>query len=104
MSTEQPMATVGDDQFVYQTATERPPSEAVVAAIAAQTDDAPIAIAGEYGPLYEVVDPGALDALFDSSGGPDRSEGTVTFTYANRRVEVDTTGRVVLRPLEQEQV
>ncbi|SFC62821.1 hypothetical protein SAMN05444422_11286 [Halobiforma haloterrestris] len=99
MSTEQ-LSTEpepNDGRFVYRGDDDRPLSEAVVAAVAADdgTDDV-TAVAREYGPLYDAIDPGALDSLFDSSGTPDRS-GSVSFSYANRRVEVDSTGRVVLR-------
>ena len=43
-------------------------------------------------PLYTVVDPDALDSLFD-----DRvSAGSVTFDYHGYTVTADSTGRVVL--------
>jgi hypothetical protein len=40
-------------------------------------------------PLYDVVDPDALDALFVSGGGC-----RVAFSYADRRVVVDGAGTV----------
>jgi len=48
-------------------------------------------------PLYESVDPDALDALFeakDSSATP--GELTVTFTVAERQVTVHGSGEVVV--------
>lgn len=89
------------ENFVYQAEPEQPLSEAVVTAIAVQSDaEDVIDVAHEFGPLYDAIDPGALDALFDSSNGSDRSRGGVTFTYAGRCVKVDTTGRVTLCSIE----
>lgn len=74
-------------------ATELQPSEHVVQAIAARTDEDPL----ELSPLYEAVDPDALDALF---GGPARegsgSVGKVRFVYEGYEVTVHADGTVDL--------
>lgn len=46
----------------------------------------------ELPPLYDVVDPDALDTLFRD---PDVT-GTVSFTYMDRRVSVDPGGTVTI--------
>ncbi|MXV62471.1 hypothetical protein GS429_10420 [Natronorubrum sp. JWXQ-INN-674] len=85
------------DRFVYQAEPDQPPSEAVITAIAMQSEaDDLTAVADELDPLYNAIDPSALDALFDSSGTHDRSTGAVTFEYADRHVRIDTTGRIEL--------
>jgi hypothetical protein len=42
-------------------------------------------------PLYESIDPDALDALFESADG---NSVQVEFEYAGRHVVVDSSGRV----------
>lgn len=78
-----------------ETATEtRPTSETVIEAIADQADVDPL----EFDvPLGEVVDPDALDALFDPQFGEPRREGRVEFVYGEYRVAVvsDATGVAV---------
>lgn len=75
------------------------PSRAVVEAVAEAEDVDPTDLA----PLYGVVDPDALDALFTSplseSNAP-TTAGTVTFTYEGYRVEVTGGGRVSLEDAE----
>ncbi|ADD04075.1 uncharacterized protein Nmag_0487 [Natrialba magadii ATCC 43099] len=91
--------TPAEGRFTYQAEPDQPPSVAIVSAIAEQEDLDVLSVADELEPLYNVVDPTALDALFDvSSDAPelDRAGGSVTFAYAGRTVTVDTTGRVIL--------
>ena len=84
-------------RFVYQADADQPLSEAVIAAIGTHSDvDGPLAVADEFGPLYDVIDPAALDSLFESTPTQERSDGSVSFDYAGRHVTVDTTGRVEL--------
>lgn len=92
----------GSDRFVVRVRENRRWSEALVDAVAAHAGVDSLALADEYGPLYNAVDPTALDALFDSSGETDRSAttGVVTFTYAGRRITVETPDRIELVPLE----
>ncbi|RQG92387.1 HalOD1 output domain-containing protein [Natrarchaeobius chitinivorans] len=88
--------------FVHQAEPGQPLSEAITVAVSKREElDDPVAVAREFGPLYESIDPSALDALFDSSGTLERSAGTVSFAYAGYRVTVDTTGRVELSDLDR---
>ncbi|WP_123537242.1 HalOD1 output domain-containing protein [Halosimplex salinum] len=66
------------------------PSEAVVSAVAAHRNVDPMALP----PLYEVLDPDALDALFRS---PDGEQGTATFEYADCTVVYSSDGSVDVR-------
>lgn len=55
----------------------------------------------ELPPLFEVVDPDALAAIFASPlGGPRRTEGTVTFPYAGYQVAVSADGSITAEPLD----
>jgi len=72
------------------------PSEAVVEALADAKGVDPL----ELEPLYEVIDPDALDALFDPRGDGDRRAGRVEFRTSGYRVEVTSTGRVHLTSLD----
>ncbi len=48
-------------------------------------------------PLYETIDPDALDAFLQGSNSTDaRPERSVEFSYCTYRVTVDATGRVQL--------
>ena len=48
----------------------------------------------ELPPLYEVIDPDALDALVDPVGG--RLGFTVTFEYAGCKITITDDGEVVI--------
>lgn len=51
------------------------------------------------GPLYESIDPDALDKLFrPTPSGKARSEGTVTFDYADCEITVHSDGLLRVRP------
>lgn len=68
-----------------------PVSQRVVRAVAAETDAEPL----EMEPLYDVIDPEGLNALFEPTKcGPTRSAGTVTFRYAGCAVTVHADGGV----------
>ena len=72
-------------------------STAVVETVAVACDCEPT----ELDPLYEIVDPDALDTVIQSSGnGPAAGETTVTFEVADRSVAVHDGGAVVVRPAE----
>ncbi|WP_265111193.1 HalOD1 output domain-containing protein [Halosolutus halophilus] len=73
-------------------APERPPSEAVIDAVATASGIDAIELAGEFGPLYDAIDPTALDALFDRED----AIGSVRFHYAGYQVAVDHEGRIEL--------
>lgn len=83
---------------------ERPPSQAVVEAVAEAEGVRPTDLAPpEYESLHAVVDPAALDALFaDRSNNTRRPRGTVSFRFCDFDVTVDRDGRVTLEePTEQ---
>lgn len=77
---------------------ERPPSQAVVEAIAALEGISPAKLRPpEYEPLHDVVDPEALDALFaERAGGRSRPGGSVTFHYCGYEVTVEECGTVTI--------
>lgn len=64
-----------------------PPSEGIIEALAEETDTDPLALP----PLYETIDPEALDRLF-----ADRDDGTVTFSYCGYAVTVQHNGEVIV--------
>jgi hypothetical protein len=66
------------------------PSEAVVSSVAAHKGVDEVALP----PLYETLDPDALDALFTGLAG---TNGQVTFDYAGCAVECTSDGRVDVR-------
>ena len=71
-----------------------PPQIAVIETIAVALDRETTALE----PLYEFVDPDALDALLrsnDSSATP--NDITVTFSVADRQVTVHSSGDVIVR-------
>lgn len=56
-------------------------------------------IPGELTPLFDQLDPEALDALFAPiQGGPARNQGHVKFPYAGFSVIVHANGRIALDP------
>lgn len=67
------------------------PSEAVIYRVAEQQDVDPV----ELPPLYESIDPDALDSLVQSSAASD-SQLEVEFTYAGHDVTVTGSGTVLL--------
>ena len=47
-------------------------------------------------PLYEHVDPDALDTVFTHTAGDRRAEGSVSFEFAEHPVTVHSSGEVVV--------
>lgn len=73
-------------------------STAVVLAVAAADDDDPTAME----PLYDVVDPDALNALFDRPNAPRaRVDARFAFEYRGYRVALEATGRGYLYDLDE---
>lgn len=70
-----------------------PPSETVVTAVATLTDRPQ----HELPPLWEAIDPEALDDLFQGAGNVP-GDGHLAFDYANHRVTVRATGLVTIEP------
>lgn len=70
------------------------PSDAVVDAVADVVSGGPTS----FGPLYDRIDPDALDAIFRPSGaGPPADGIRVSFSLADRLVVVHGDGDVVVR-------
>lgn len=63
-------------------------SEAVAVALGADI--------GELEPLYTVIDPDALNQLFESVASTHRMEGTVSFTFNGCTVRVSANGKIVV--------
>ncbi|WP_121822608.1 HalOD1 output domain-containing protein [Halostella salina] len=70
------------------------PSVAVAETVALAADSEPTLI----DPLFEELDPGALDAVVRSDGA---AEPTVSFTVCEYEVTVSSDGEVVVRPAER---
>ncbi|WP_411964818.1 HalOD1 output domain-containing protein [Haloferax sp. YSMS24] len=68
------------------------PSAAVVEVYAVATNQNPSVL----DPLFEFIDPDALDTLVRSSVSASADDVTVSFTVADRRVTVDSSGLVVV--------
>lgn len=72
------------------------PCAAVIELVAIASDCEPTAIE----PLYESVDPDALDALVRSKGARSTErDATVSFAFAGHDVTVRSTGVVAVRPV-----
>ena len=70
------------------------PSTAVVETVAVAINREPTATE----PLYESVDPDALDALMQSDSVQTAAESvTISFVFADQEVTVHSTGEVVVR-------
>lgn len=78
---------------IIRTTRDESVSETVVSAVAEATDVDPLALDPR---LYEVIDPDALDRLFNEA----QSEGRVGFTMAGCQVSVHADDHVVVVPLD----
>lgn len=81
-----------DGTYRVSIAEHENPSEAVVRATMAVTN----AELGEIDPLYERIDPEALDAVFED--GRTTRRGTVYFEYCECEIAVEDGERISLRP------
>ncbi|WP_321112971.1 HalOD1 output domain-containing protein [Halorussus salinisoli] len=73
-------------------------SEAVVTAVADAKGVSPVAVTP---PLYDVIDPEALEAVVASmTSRPDEPAGHVEFPYNGFRITVTGDGRVSVTPNE----
>lgn len=71
------------------------PCEAVVETVAIAANVGPTTL----DPLYESVDPDALDALIRPDGmGPKNGDVTLAFEYAGQDVTIRSDGVLVVRP------
>jgi hypothetical protein len=77
--------------------TETKPSAAVIEMVATALEVAPT----EVEPLYNAVDPDALDrVVVDPVGDRDTTAVEVSFTFADREVTVKGAGAVVVEPVD----
>jgi hypothetical protein len=77
-------------------AAETPPSTAVIEAVADFKGLDPMDLDQ---PLFEVIDPDALDSLIGHNGSDqEKYETTVEFTYDDCRVQVSGDGSVAVSP------
>jgi hypothetical protein len=75
----------------------KPFTEQIVAAVATAADCSP----RELPPLYEAIDPDALDRLFAPTyGGGLRSDGRVIFEYAGYEVVIHSPNDVDVNPTD----
>jgi hypothetical protein len=78
------------DEFDWE---ETPPSTAVVEVVSRALNVEPTAVE----PLYDVVDPDALDRLVDTDAADrSRSATRTEFAYEGLRVTVESVGRVAV--------
>lgn len=74
---------------------DEPVTRAVVRAMSAETESDSM----DLPPLYSVLDPDALNALFATpSGSSSRSDCAVSFDYHGREVRVTSPGTVQISP------
>lgn len=73
------------------------PSTAVIKTVAIALDREPTTI----DPLYEFVDPDALDTVIQSYGAAtDTDPVTVSFVFAEQQITIYSSGEVVVHPVE----
>lgn len=91
-----PPTAAESDAVTYVRDPDEPPSRSVIRAVASVNGTDPT----EMQPLYEAIDPDALDRVFES--GPDRSQpltdGLVSFRFGACHVTVYADGRTVVEP------
>ena len=81
----------------YQIPGDESVSMAIVRAVAAMEGQTP----GTLRPLAEVLDPGALDTIFEPThDGGSRPGGHLSFVYSSCRVTVDNGEYLTVEPLE----
>lgn len=82
---------------IVRSAENKSISEQVILAVAEATGTDPT----QLGPLYDVIDPDALDQLFQRRSGLPRAGSRVDFTMDGCEVTVHGSGKVVVTPPEQ---
>lgn len=91
-----PHGTAQSDSLTYEREPDEPPSLSVIRAVAAVNETDPTRMR----PLYEAIDPDALDHLFASTSrrSTPLSHGFVSFRYGDCDVTVYGDGRTVVSP------
>lgn len=78
----------------YELSAEESPTEGVVQALATAAGASPL----ELDPLYNTLDPEALDTLFSPSPSGGRSGEYIVFEYEGYEVTFFSEGRVTVAP------
>ena len=89
---------MGEGGDTVDTSYRSSPSQTVVTAVA-DAEDVPVEelCPPDYQPLHDVIDPQALDELFEpKSDGTFRGPGEVSFTFCGYDVTVESDGSVTL--------
>lgn len=91
-----PQSAAEPDAVTYDRDPDEPPSRSVIRAVAGVQGTDPT----ELQPLYEAIDPDALDRVFDGTQGRSRplADGAVSFRFAACQVTVRADGRTVVEP------
>ncbi|WP_135305635.1 HalOD1 output domain-containing protein [Haloarcula amylovorans] len=90
-----------EEEYTYHTDEDQSLSEAVIWAVSAFTGRETIT-ANANGtqealePLFDTIDPDALDSLFQTAEDRESMVGTVEFWYCGCEVTVDSTGFVIV--------
>jgi hypothetical protein len=90
-----------DENSLIVTEEFDPESTAASTAVVCAVADALAVHPREIDPVYDVVDPDALDALFED---PDRAPAVVSFEYEGFAVSVCGTGEITFEPIDGEDV
>lgn len=93
---ERKLNGVVSESLHAEAAPEDPVSHKVVTEVAAANDASPTDMRP---PLYDAIDPGALNALFADRTDASRT-GRVSFRYNGCNVTVDSSGQVNVQPAD----
>ncbi|QCC55728.1 HalOD1 output domain-containing protein [Natronorubrum bangense] len=100
MATKQDHAAgaVREGEITYTAGSDETLSDAVIAALrtAAGCSTSPKQDIGVLTPLFETIDPDALNALFSSTYSGASRTGTITFTHDGYEVTATSDGHVVV--------
>ncbi len=83
-----------DEQFCYRKQSDEAPSEAVLSAVSTVSGRSVVSYSSDEDclePLYDAIEPDALDALFRSD-----CDGAVIFSYSGYEITVRSTGKILL--------
>ena len=86
--------TAGQSEFECSFDADESPSHGVVRAIAAVKGVKPTGV----DPLYDFIDPDALDAMFDGTTGTSERDIRVSFRIDDLEIEVSGDGRITVCP------
>ena len=103
MTTDTEGTVGGSPRRTFQNRDDETVSETVVRAVSTASGRSPLATTDSRGneplePLYDAIDPDALDALFETTAGGRPGTAVVEFVYADHDVTVARSGTVSIRP------